>query len=562
MTSKIFFNNENNCLTVGNSLFSKTFENRKNVRAVMDNENNLSEPFLKITADGDNEHHTYCIWEDLPVVYMPDYSEKVLLTIKGEHWLIKTIRLSAFTDEYDTLTHEEENHLFKMKLYPTTGDIFFLENPHDDSAIVIISEMPDYQTATLSIEDGNVILENGGNALALGFCKKGECEALCRSYYRHARKVTSLIAMSNTWGDFNRFDCAREDFAIREIDAAKELGIESMQIDDGWQIGSTDDLNLRDEDGRRIFDENFWELNTDKFPNGIEYVSKYAERNNVKAGMWFAPESHDNFALLERDINVLKKAYYEWGIRYFKLDMYWITNPCQRDKFLELLKAIYSFGDDVQVQLDVTRNERINYLCGRQYGTVFVENRYTKWRSAYPHRTLRNLWMLSRYIPSSKFQFEINNPDLNTELYSKDDNFRPELYDMDYLFAAVMVANPLFWMELQFLSADRRSQLKNIFSVWKEHRSVLAKADVAPIGEKPTGSGFTGFYVSLEGKPEYLLIFRETTESTKTVMASPIKEADTQILASNTDVFVKIKDGLIYAEFKKPRSYAFVKLSE
>lgn len=560
MSSKIFYTNENTCLIVGNSLFSKNFENRKNAHAAMDDENHLSEPFLKITADGENGQHTYCIWEDLPVVYMPDYNEKVLHSIKGEHWLIKSIRLSAFTDECDTLTHEEENHLFKMKLYPTTGDIFFLENPHDDSAIVIISEMPDYQTATLSIEDGNVILENGGNALALGFCKKGECEALCRSYYRHARKVTALIAMSNTWGDFNRFDCAREDFALREIDAAKEIGIESMQIDDGWQMGSTDDLNLRDKDGRRIFDENFWELNTEKFPNGIEFVSKYAEQNNVKAGLWFAPESHDNFALLERDINVLKKAYYEWGIRYFKLDMYWITNPCQRDKFLELLKAIYSFGDDVQVQLDVTRNERINYLCGRQYGTSFVENRYTKWRSAYPHRTLRNLWMLSRYIPSSKFQFEINNPDLNTELYSKDDNFRPELYDMDYLFAAVMLANPLFWMELQFLSDSRRKELREIMAVWKEHRASLARADVAPIGEKPTGSSFTGFYVSCDDESEYMLLFREATQSAKTMIASPVKEADVQLLASNTDACVEIKDGFIHAEFKKPRSYAFIKL--
>ena len=111
MNSKTFYKCENNCLTVGNSLFTKSFENRKNAHAAMDDENHLSEPFLKITADGDNGQHTYCIWEDLPVVYMPDYSEKVLLTIKGEHWLIKTIRLSAFTDEYDTLTHEEENHL-------------------------------------------------------------------------------------------------------------------------------------------------------------------------------------------------------------------------------------------------------------------------------------------------------------------------------------------------------------------------------------------------------------------------------------------------------------------
>ena len=562
MNSEIFFNNEDNRLTIGNNLFSKTFENRMNACGEKDNADSLSEPFTKITTHGDGQNHTYCIWEDLSVVYMPDYSEKVLHTIKGHHWIIKAIRLNAFTDECDTLTNVDEFHFYKMKLYPCTGDIFFLENPEDGNAVVIISEMPDYQTATLSIEDGNVMLENGSNPLALGFCKIGECEKLCRNYYRHARKVKNLIAMSNTWGDFHRFDCAREDFAIREIDAAKEIGVETMQIDDGWQIGSTDDLTLRDEDNRRIFNENFWELNKEKFPSGIEYISEYGKQNNVKTGLWFAPESHDDFALLQRDINVLKKAYFEWGFRYFKLDMYWITNPAQRDKFLELLKTIYSFGDDVEVQLDVTRNERVNYLCGRQYGTVFVENRYTSWRTAYPHRTLRNLWMLSRYIPSSKFQFEINNPDINTEVYSDDDAFRPCLYDMDYLFAAVMVANPLFWMELQFLSQDRRSQLKNIIPVWKEHRSILAKADVEPIGEKPSGRSFTGFYISTDGKPQYLLLLRESTEKSKIVMPSPVDNAKTKILASNTEACIEIKDGMIYAEFNKPRSYAFVKLSE
>lgn len=560
MNSEIFFRCENNKLVLGNSLFSKTFENRSNACTQTDNAQNLSETFVKVTSEGEGQNHTYCIWEDLPVVYMPDYSEKILLTLTGEHWLIKAVKLSAFTDENDTLVHEEEHHLYKMRLFPCKGDIFFLENPTDGSAIVIISEMPDYQAATLSVEDGNVSVENGGNALALGYCKMGECEALCRNYYRHARKVTNLIAMSNTWGDSNRFDCAREEFALREIDAAKAIGVESVQIDDGWQIGSTDDMNLRDEDDRRIFDENFWELNTEKFPRGISYVSEYGEKNNVKLGMWFAPESHNDFGVAKRDISVLKRAYDEWGVRYFKLDMYWIITPSQRDRFLEMLHEIYSFGDDVEVQLDVTRNERLNYLCGRQYGTAFVENRYTRTRTAYPHRTLRNLWMLSRYVPSSKFQFEINNPDHYTESYFDDDPFRPCLYDMDYLFAAVMVANPLFWMELQFLSAERRSELKNIMDVWKNHREILAKSDVAPIGEKPTGRSFTGFYISLDGKGEYLLLFREATESKKTVITSPIKEADTRILASNADISLEIKDGFIFAEFDKPRSYAFVKL--
>ena len=41
----------------------------------------------------------------------------------------------------------------------------------------------------------------------------------------------------------------------------------------------------------------------------------------------------------------------------------------------------------------------MGYLAAREYGTLFVENRYTDFGNYYPHRTLRNLWMLARYVP-------------------------------------------------------------------------------------------------------------------------------------------------------------------
>ena len=83
------------------------------------------------------------------------------------------------------------------------------------------------------------------------------------------------------------------------------------------------------------------------------------------------------------DISVLKKTYDEWGARFLKIDMFWIRTIKERDRFLSLLKEVYRFGDDVAVQLDVTRNYRTNYLCGKQYGIVFVENRYGKLGYAY-----------------------------------------------------------------------------------------------------------------------------------------------------------------------------------
>ena len=554
------FEVENGALTVSNRLFCKTFSEVESATARVSDANGLSEPFLEITATEHGESRRYCVWEDLPLVYMPDYKEKTLLTLTGEHWIVRNVKLRAFTDENDTLTEEGEAHLFQMNLEPRRGEIFFLEDPESQNAYVIVSETPDYQTAALTVKRGVVTVENGGNGLALGFCKVGECEALSRAYYRHARRCNELITMSNTWGDRNGFSRVCRDFVLREIDAAGEIGVDIVQIDDGWQTGSTADLTRRDAQGRREFLGDFWDLDLAKFPNGMKEMADSAAKDGIRVGMWFAPDSHDGFALLERDKAVLRKAYEEWGIRFFKLDMFWVLSDTDRDQFLELLREIYSFGDDVAVQLDVTRNARMNYLCGRQYGIVFVENRYTRSNNSFPHRILRNLWMLSHYLPSSKFQFELVNPDLYAECYREDDPFSPVHYDMDYLFASVMLSNPLFWMEMQFLSKGRRMELQPLMKVWKAHRKELATADVLPIGEKPSGRGFTGFYLSHNGKPTYLLLFREVTEADSAVISAPVRAANAEVLASNTEAEVQVEDGCVRVKLKKARSYAFIKL--
>ena len=93
-------------LTVENDLFSTTFSGVSSAssRPVTDC---LSVPYLEITAEKiDGSQGCYCLWEDLPVVRMPEYREETLLTLEGEHWIVRNIKLAAFTDENDTLTEE------------------------------------------------------------------------------------------------------------------------------------------------------------------------------------------------------------------------------------------------------------------------------------------------------------------------------------------------------------------------------------------------------------------------------------------------------------------------
>jgi hypothetical protein len=133
---------------------------------------------------------------------------------------------------------------------------------------------------------------------------------------------------------------------------------------------------------------------------------------------------------------------------------------------------------------------------------------------------------------------------------------------MDYLFACVMLSNPLFWMEVQFLSEERRAELAPLMSVWKEHREVLSRADVAPVGEQPSGVSLSGFYVSENGKPEYLLLFREYNDTKTATYNIPFdKTCIPEILATNTKVKIDMEGGNVRATFEDPRGYAFVKLN-
>ena len=480
-----------------------------------------------------------------------------LFDISGEHWVATAVRLLAFTDNNDTLTRVTRQNLFARSLFEDmTGDIFFLEDMQSGDAYVIISDNADYNNATLKIEKGEVFIDSDGCDLSVIKCRAGGCESACRKYLASKQSNDSLVTMSNTWGDRNGSTRVCHDFVMKEIDAAEALGIDIVQVDDGWQMGDTAWKSERDERGR-IFADGYWDCNLERFPDGLLPCTEYAKSKNIKLGMWFAPDSRNDYAHIERDIAVLKNAYDNWGVRFFKLDMYYVTTDTEKQKMRDILDAIYSFGNDVSVQMDITRHSRLNYLAAKEYGTVFAENRYTGSANSFPHRILRNLWSVGRFIPTSRFQFEIVNPDLNTDKYEKNDPFAPCHYDMDYLFATVMMSNPLFWMELQFLSEKRRGQLKNIMSVWKDIRDDLIKCDVKPIGEKPSGRSLTGFYAK-DDDTDYLIVFREVTDRDKIVIATD--KTDFTLLATNADTDVKIKDGNIAVTFSKERAYAVIKL--
>ncbi|MBQ8141305.1 MAG: alpha-galactosidase [Clostridia bacterium] len=550
-------------LTVENGLFKREYTGVASVQTEISDNGGLSVPFLKVTAELDGgESREYRVWENLAAIEMASHKAEDTIMLCGEHWIVRAAKLFTLTDNHDTFISENVVHMFAGGIREVQGHFFFLENPETCEAVVVIAETPDYQNAVLRIRNHEVSLEAFGNGAVFGFCKMGECEKFTRDIYRHLWKPLPLQSMSNTWGDRNGWSRVQDDFVRREIDAAEELMVDIAQIDDGWQTGCTGDPKIFNEKRQRMFLGDFWELNTERFPEGIPAITEYAKKKGVKMGLWFAPDGRNDFELLERDKAVLRKAYDEWGIRFFKLDMLFVVSELGKQRFLELLSTVYSFGDDVSVQLDITNGQRLGYLCGAKYGTLFMENRYTKSANSFPHRILRNMWMLSHYLPVAKFQFEMVNPTLFTEEYNANDPFVPALYEQDYMFAVVMLSNPLYWMEMQFLPQERRDELMRLVPIWREHRDALGKADVSPVGEKPSGRAHTGFCAVTDGgkgDEAYLLLFREVTDRANARFDLPIEISDAELIASNGDAEWSCDGNSIKVSFGKEREYVFLK---
>ncbi|MCF6357393.1 MAG: alpha-galactosidase, partial [Draconibacterium sp.] len=73
----------------------------------------------------------------------------------------------------------------------------------------------------------------------------------------------------NTWNPFRRN--VNEKLIFELTDAAANCGIEEFIIDDGWQVGFGD-----------------WEIDYEKFPNGLKPVFDYIKSKGMKPGLWLS----------------------------------------------------------------------------------------------------------------------------------------------------------------------------------------------------------------------------------------------------------------------------------
>lgn len=328
------------------------------------------------------------------------------------------------------------------------------------------------------------------------------------------------IFLSNTWGDGNQDSRINANFLMKEVEAAADIGVDVIQVDDGWQRGRTANSKKKLLPGIpkawsdfRAVDPHFWDPDEERFPQGLAPLAAAAKAKGLVFGIWFGPDSSDDLKHWEEDADCLLDYYRKMDVRYFKIDSLHITTPLgfeRNRKFFD--KMLTESNSDMVFDLDCTAGIRPGYFGLMDIGPLFVENRYQRERDARayrPHLTLRNLWTLSQVVDPVRLRMELMNPGKNQSGYAGDP-LAPHLWPADALFAIAMVASPLGWMELSDVPQDVRAAWRPLISRWKRERAAMHGGTIYPVGQEPDGFAWTGFLsCAKDNASAYAILFRE-----------------------------------------------------
>ncbi|HCD31795.1 MAG TPA: hypothetical protein DER01_05265 [Phycisphaerales bacterium] len=310
------------------------------------------------------------------------------------------------------------------------------------------------------------------------------------------------IVMSNTWGSRGSGERSRQaaDQAnvLREIDSAADLGIDLVQIDDGWQCepAAIDPTSI-DRD---------WLPNPEKWPDGWQALVSHAQAKGVRLGLWF--NSHVDVQKMLSNLDA-------GGFVRFKLDF---ANCQTRDELEGLLakaKVLASANEsDVRVNWDLTENApRVGYFIGREFGSLYLANRENGPEPLHrlnhiryvPSLILRDAWHLAHDLNLNQFQISYQNLDLVI-----DDLSNCKSYTHDYALAITLMGLPILFTETQRLSDLARAQIRPLLALYRQYREAMTRGYVFPLGQTPSDHVWTGFQsYDPDSQDGHILLFRE-----------------------------------------------------
>lgn len=477
------------------------------------------------------------------------------LFLRDRHLRVRNVIFTDCTDYQDNYMQEEERYSFTtFHPWMLAGNILFAENLVDREGLFLVkespvlSDQPDHPDGDFIFAFDRGMLGQIGwgitpeellrlktmpswrTVIGVYDATASAEKAAVKSYLRnhsHQKPGRDWLVMCNQWGEGNGPGTMSDSFVREEIDACSRLGIPAYMLDAGWQRGDFNAVHDILPDGSSPFYDhgNFWEVNSKRFPKGLDDVMAYARSKGVKIQFWFNPDPTDENANYAKDAETILNLNRKYGADVFKIDGVWnITRRADLNNRAFLEKVIEESKGVIAFQLDITNGARWGFLYAHHIGVLFCENRYAKYHSYLPYRVHKNLWALAHYLMPQRLQFEFinNSPSkgtLHQPVYALDDPFTPEKYPIEYCFAVVMFSNPLAWMEPSLLSQEQIGRLAPVIKKYNEIRDELFSGDIYPIGEKPSGRSITGFqsYNEKTGTG-FVCAYREVTDRPGIVM--------------------------------------------
>ncbi|MBN1108138.1 MAG: alpha-galactosidase [Bacteroidales bacterium] len=507
-----------------------------------------------------------------------------LIKTEGMHWEATSAEFFDITDRNNTLVQEYRRLVYRQETQ-MRGNLLLLENKISGDRLFMLKEAPassvqlNYPGYDFTVKHGEVkatgmgitpsdINDSGWTrvySVATGLALSDDAPGLLLALRKYQMTQRLLIPgrdemiLMNTWGDRSQDKRVGEAFAMAELEAGARLGITHFQLDDGWQTGRSANSAFKGGSFDNIWrNPDYWKPDPVKFPRGLSPVVEKGRQLGIEVCVWFNPSPDDGNINWEKDADALTELYNKYGIRTFKIDGVKLPDKKSEVNFRSFLdKVVRETKGNAVFNLDVTAGRRAGYHYFTEYGNLFLENRYTDWKNYYPYQTLRNLWMLSKYVPAQKLQIEFLNIWRNQANY-KGDPFGPANYSFDYVFAITMMAQPLAWFEGTGLP-EEAFRTADLIKKYRSIQSDIHSGTILPAGEEPDGSSWTGFQ-SLKGNEGYMLVFRERNSEKRSAVRTWFSEGDgirfERVLGAGKTFSAKAgRSGEITFELDKPDSF-------
>jgi len=324
---------------------------------------------------------------------------------------------------------------------------------------------------------------------------------------------------------------------------AKEMGIETFVLDDGWQARSGD-----------------WEPDSPQFPEPRGTPPRFPDAEfeavrdaiaPMKLGLWMSPmhfhpssetanahrewhcqptgtalelynrydaESSSNEAgivpwgpaAIPYVEGRIRHAITAWEVTYFKFDfLAWLDCAGQgdvyafRDAFLAMLDRIRADHPAVTLQVDETNDYRLFPFASTSRGPTWFQNGHPT-----PDRLLHNLWNLSPYVPS----YALGQHVLGGSAWKQ--------HPTSTSLAAALASHISFFVDVRKIPAAARAETAEWLRFYRRHRDHFTAGVTYPLLADPLEQGWTALQTwDADHRRGALLAFRQDAEATEATIA-------------------------------------------